>query len=247
MLPNKAFIAVTAVLTTLAIRYAIQAVPAREPRASLAIASLAAATAGVLWNALVVLTLGAPSEGLFSLGAIHSGVPLLSGSLYHSLLMLAWTLGYVLLTQPGRSVVPGSPSPVETPATTGRGRNTVTRLRLRDGAKTILLDPVEITWIEADGDYIRVHGAANRLFLRYTMSAVLRELPDGFVRVHRSSIVNIDRVRQLRPQPNREFEILLDDGTRAKASRTYAGALEALFTSASAREESRSEPGYRRR
>jgi two-component system, LytTR family, response regulator len=53
--------------------------------------------------------------------------------------------------------------------------------------------------------------------------------PARFARIHRSAIVNLARIRELRPQPNREFTVVLRDGTRLRASRSYRARIAALL------------------
>ena len=79
---------------------------------------------------------------------------------------------------------------------------------------------------EADGNYIRVHVGQQQHHVRCTMSHMESQLnPLKFVRVHRSTIVNIDRIQELRPMFNGDYMILLRDQTRLALSRSYRGRL----------------------
>ncbi|HEX8690799.1 MAG TPA: LytTR family DNA-binding domain-containing protein [Longimicrobium sp.] len=81
----------------------------------------------------------------------------------------------------------------------------------------------EVDWIEAEGNYVRLHAAGRRGFLIREKISTLEERldPDRFMRVHRSTIVNLDRVTELRPLPSGDCIILLKDGTELKLSRGY--------------------------
>jgi hypothetical protein len=96
------------------------------------------------------------------------------------------------------------------------------RLLVRDRGRIIILDQDEINWIQAEGDYVRVHVTGRGYLVRETMGAMEGRLdPTRFVRVHRSAIVNASRIRELAPQANREFTLVLRDGARLKSSRSY--------------------------
>ena len=96
------------------------------------------------------------------------------------------------------------------------------RLLVRDRGRIVILDQDEINWIQAEGDYVRVHVTGRGYLVRETMGAMEGRLdPTRFVRVHRSAIVNASRIRELAPQANREFTVVLRDGARLKSSRSY--------------------------
>ncbi|MBA2378362.1 MAG: response regulator transcription factor [Blastocatellia bacterium] len=106
------------------------------------------------------------------------------------------------------------------------------RLIVKHRNRTILV-PVElINWIAASGNYIQIHTGGETHLVRNSISSVESELdPSKFVRIHRSRIVNIDRVRALRPLSNGDQIIMLDDGTELALSRTYhKGLLAAACT-----------------
>lgn len=93
---------------------------------------------------------------------------------------------------------------------------------------TIRLIPVEdIDWIEAAGNYVTLHcGAASHL-IRHTLSGISDRLdPARFIRIHRSTIINLDRVRDMRPTFSGEYQVRLTDGTELTLSRTYRNALK---------------------
>lgn len=85
----------------------------------------------------------------------------------------------------------------------------------------------EIDWIESAGNYVRLHAGRQVHLLRQTMSTLEAQLdPDRFLRIHRSYIVNVGRVSELRPVYSGEHEVLLKDGTRLTMSRSYRSGLD---------------------
>jgi two-component system LytT family response regulator len=106
---------------------------------------------------------------------------------------------------------------------------TTPRIAVRDRGRTLFIDEQEIDWIGAEGDYVRIHVAGRGHLHRETMSAMQARLDaTRFVRIHRSTIVNATRVRELRPCGDREQLVVLRDGTRLRASRGFRDALRAL-------------------
>jgi two-component system LytT family response regulator len=101
------------------------------------------------------------------------------------------------------------------------------RLLVKSAGYITFLTTDEIDWIEAAGNYMRVHSGRDVHLMRETM-ANLETMLDAarFVRVHRSAIVNLDRIKELRPSLKGEFEILLRSGERLILSRKYRKVLE---------------------
>ena len=100
------------------------------------------------------------------------------------------------------------------------------RLIARDGDRIEMIATGEIDWIAADGDYVRVHAGDRQLLLRSTMTAIEAALPGGqHVRIHRSTIVNVARVRTLKALPNNEYTVVLRTGVALRASRSYTARL----------------------
>lgn len=100
------------------------------------------------------------------------------------------------------------------------------RLNIKDGGHIICLEMDEIDWIEAAGDYMCIHAGATTHVLRETMKGLEKILdPKKFQRIHRSTIVNVDRVRELHPYSNGEYFLVLKNGNELKTSRTYKNAI----------------------
>jgi two-component system LytT family response regulator len=95
-------------------------------------------------------------------------------------------------------------------------------LPIKDGGRTVRVRAEEIDWIDAAGDYMCVHAQGNTHIMRGTMKKLEDVLnPRQFQRVHRSTIVNVDRVRQVRSHINGEYFLILDGDVELKMSRHY--------------------------
>ena len=89
----------------------------------------------------------------------------------------------------------------------------------------------EIDWIEASGHDLTVHAGRDEHLIRGTIKDMESRLdPDRFVRVHRSTIVNVDRIKELLPSFHGEYTIVLRDGTRLSSSRGHSERLQMIIT-----------------
>ncbi|MFW6201765.1 MAG: LytTR family DNA-binding domain-containing protein, partial [Gemmatimonadota bacterium] len=101
------------------------------------------------------------------------------------------------------------------------------RIAVPDGDRTLLLDPAEIDWIEAADYYARLHVGDRSFLLRQSLTELESRLDgDRFVRIHRSAIVQVDRIRALRPTGRGGYRVVLRDGTQLRLSRRRRAALE---------------------
>jgi len=95
-------------------------------------------------------------------------------------------------------------------------------INIKDKGQIFRVDVDSIERIEAAGDYMVIYTADNSLILRETMKDLERRVdPRSFQRVHRSAIVNLDQVRQVRPHTNGECFLVLESGAEVKVSRSY--------------------------
>lgn len=118
------------------------------------------------------------------------------------------------------------------PATTSeRSRREPTdRFVVKTGGRIFFVKPQEIDWVEAAGDYVGLHVGSKTHLLRETMAAMEARLDAAFfLRIHRSTIVNTDRIQELRPHLNGEYRVLLRNGTELKTSRSYKAQLQDFF------------------
>jgi two-component system LytT family response regulator len=103
------------------------------------------------------------------------------------------------------------------------------RILVPDGGKSVLLEVSRIDWIEAEGNHVRLHvGTASHL-VRATLAALEERLdPARFLRIHRSRIVNADRIREVHPWSHGDQLVALRDGTELIMSRRYRDRLARL-------------------
>ncbi|MEO1045746.1 MAG: LytTR family DNA-binding domain-containing protein [Pseudomonadota bacterium] len=95
-------------------------------------------------------------------------------------------------------------------------------INVKDRGQIFRVDVDTIERIDAAGDYMCIYTADNSLILRETMKDLEKRLdPKNFQRVHRSTIVNLDQVRQVKPHTNGECFLILESGTQVKVSRSY--------------------------
>lgn len=101
------------------------------------------------------------------------------------------------------------------------------RLAIRDSGRTTWVNQKDIEWIDAAGDYMCVQALGVTHIMRQTMKQLEQELDAGILqRIHRSTIINIKRVREMESHINGEYFLTLDSGHRVKLSRTYKDKLK---------------------
>ena len=110
----------------------------------------------------------------------------------------------------------------------------LTRLMIKVSGRVVLLKVNEIDFIEADGNYAKLHVGRKAHLLREKMHDLEGRLdPAKFVRIHRSIIVNLDRIKEMQPHFNGDYIVVLDDGRQLRLSRTRRENLEARLTKTS--------------
>lgn len=96
------------------------------------------------------------------------------------------------------------------------------RIGVSSAGRISIVRLAEVSWFEAAGNYVKLHVGAREHLARQTMKELQSRLdPEQFVRVHRSAIVNLDRIRELQPWFRGEQVLILDDGTRVTIGRRY--------------------------
>jgi two-component system LytT family response regulator len=111
---------------------------------------------------------------------------------------------------------------VRVPARIAHQRKSVDRLVVKTNRHVDLIAVEDIDWVEAAGNYVTLHVAGESLRMRSTLSALEGRLDPGrFLRIHRSIIVNVDRMRQITPWFHGDAVVILRDGTRLNLSRSY--------------------------
>ena len=106
------------------------------------------------------------------------------------------------------------------------------RLVIKAGGRVVFLNSDEIDWIEAAANYVRVHAGKDNYLLREGIGSIAQRLDPGqFLRVHRSTIVNVSRIRELQPCNSAEYIVVLKDGKELSCSRGYRAELQHLIKS----------------
>jgi two-component system LytT family response regulator len=100
------------------------------------------------------------------------------------------------------------------------------RWAVREGEHFVLLRAEEVDWIEAAANYVRFHARGKVYLLRGTMATLEETLdPRRFTRIHRSTIVNLDRVREIRPEWHGDYDVVLTTGDVLRLGRRYRDGL----------------------
>ncbi len=106
-------------------------------------------------------------------------------------------------------------------------RATGQRVMVRAGGRVAFLDTAQIDWVEAEGNYVRLHAGTDSYLIRETMANLFTQLDEErFFRIHRSRIVNLGRIKELRLAAGGDYDVLLKNGERLGLSRLYKDALQ---------------------
>jgi two-component system LytT family response regulator len=104
------------------------------------------------------------------------------------------------------------------------------RLVVKSVGRVFFLKTDEIDWIEASGNYLKLHVGREAHLIRETMNGIEAKLnPDKFLRIHRSTVVNIDRIKELHPMFSGDYDVILQNGTELTLSRNYRERFLELF------------------
>ncbi|HWW01781.1 MAG TPA: LytTR family DNA-binding domain-containing protein [Candidatus Acidoferrum sp.] len=104
------------------------------------------------------------------------------------------------------------------------------RLVLKENGRVIFVSTETIDWIEADGNYVRLHAGAESHYVRDTLAGMETQLPrENFMRISRSLLVNLDRVKELQPHFYGDYVVILRDGSKLNMTRNYRDRLEAIL------------------
>jgi two-component system LytT family response regulator len=107
------------------------------------------------------------------------------------------------------------------------------RLVVKSGARLVFLEMEEIDWVEAAGNYVKLRVSAQSYLLREGIGHIAERLdPSRFVRIHRSIIVNVRRIKELRSGNRGEYIVVLKDGKELSCSRSYRARLQLLVSNA---------------
>jgi two-component system LytT family response regulator len=114
---------------------------------------------------------------------------------------------------------------MEPQATTGPAP--LERVVVKTGGRIFFLKTAEVDWIEAYGNYVRLHTGQAAYLLREPLSSLEAQVdPKRFLRIHRSALVNVERIREMQPMFHGQYVVILHDGTRLTLSRRYRSKLQ---------------------
>lgn len=102
------------------------------------------------------------------------------------------------------------------------------RIIIRSEGRFIFLKTEDIEWVKAEGNYVRLHTGSDSYFCRESMTAFESGLDPRFVRIHRSAIVNVDKIKELRPWPTGEYVVIMQTGKELTLSRSYRQQFQSL-------------------
>jgi two-component system LytT family response regulator len=107
------------------------------------------------------------------------------------------------------------------------------RIPMKTRGRIVFLRPDDIDWVEADANHVLVHSGKETFQVRETITNMERRLPArAFLRVHRSTLVNVARIREIQPWFQRDYVLVLANGTRITTGRSYRDRVRALAESA---------------
>ena len=135
------------------------------------------------------------------------------------------------LTNPAKIETSDEPLTASTDAMSGAlGSAYLERIIIRTGGRVLFRNTSEIDWIEAYGNYVRLHFGKSVYLLRETIGHLEARLdPAKFTRIHRSTLVQINRIREMQPQLAGQYRAMLRDGTKLTLSRRYRRNLKHLL------------------
>jgi two-component system LytT family response regulator len=106
----------------------------------------------------------------------------------------------------------------------------IERILVKSKGRIIILRTSDIGWIESAGNYLILHCGGESYLVRETMAEMEGKLDcRTFVRIHRSSIVNIDCIKEIQPSFHGEYDVVLKTGTKLVLSRTYSDKFKKIF------------------
>ena len=105
-----------------------------------------------------------------------------------------------------------------------------TRFVVRAGSKVTFVAVPDVDWLDVADNYVRLHSGGREHLVRDTLQSVEMKLPpDNFVRVHRSIIINLDRVQSIEPHTHGEYVVTMKDGAKLNTSRSYSDRLRLIL------------------
>lgn len=104
-----------------------------------------------------------------------------------------------------------------------------TTIAVKNGQNTVLVDVDQIQWIRSDGPYLYIHTANKKHVILDSLKHIITTLPENFKRIHRSTIINIEVIKQFQSRGNGDYDVIIEDGQILRLSRTYAKPLKRML------------------
>ncbi len=99
-------------------------------------------------------------------------------------------------------------------------------ITVKNGKRSVIVDTEKILWIGSDGPYLDIHTAEKTHVVLDSLKQIITTLPGNFRRIHRSTIVNIDAIKELKSRGNGDYDVILDGGEELRLSRNYLSSLK---------------------
>jgi two-component system, LytTR family, response regulator len=104
------------------------------------------------------------------------------------------------------------------------------RISIKEQERIFFIKVTDVDWFEAEDNYVRIHSAGTSYLTRQTMRALEEQLdPRRFVRIHRTAIVNVEKIRELQQWFQRDYRVVLHDGTKIPLGRSYRQHLRSVL------------------
>jgi two-component system LytT family response regulator len=113
-------------------------------------------------------------------------------------------------------------APVRPPTALALKPPSLRRMVVKDRDRFLLLKVSEVDWIQSAANYVQLNAHGRCYLVRMTMNEIEAQLEGmNFARIHRSTIINVDRLAEIRPSPHGDFQVVLENGTALRLSRVY--------------------------
>lgn len=112
------------------------------------------------------------------------------------------------------------------------GETRLNKLQIKSGVDVLNIDVADISRIVAATPYVAIHVAGKKYLFKATLKTILLELNDvKFIRIHKSMIINVDKVISYRSRNNGDYDVIMSDNTQVRLSRTYASVFKSIISS----------------
>ena len=102
-------------------------------------------------------------------------------------------------------------------------------ITVKNGTNTVLVDVDDIKWISSDGAYLDIHTASKKHVVLDSLKNIINQLPDNFKRIHKSTIANINCIRELKSRGNGDYDVVMDNEAVLRLSRNYTKQLKGVL------------------